>query len=120
MYGHKIVGIIGSGQLGRMTIQEARRMNIYTIVLTDAHPSPASEIADEYIVGSLYDAEKIEELASKCDIITYEIEHINVEILKKLESEGKEVVPAARVLEIIQDKSKQKIFVFSISLHIKL
>lgn len=108
MYGHKIVGIIGSGQLGRMTIQEARRMNIYTIVLTDVHPSPASEIADEYIVGSLYDAAKIEELASKCDIITYEIEHINVQILKKLESEGKSVVPSARVLEIIQDKSKQK------------
>ena len=108
MFGHKRVGIIGSGQLGRMTIQEARRLNIYTIVLTDSHPSPASEIADDYIVGSLYDSGKIEELASKCDVITYEIEHIDVNTLKKLEAEGKEVVPSARVLEIIQDKSKQK------------
>ena len=91
-----------------MTIQEARRLNIYTIVLTDSHPSPASEIADDYIVGSLYDSGKIEELASKCDVITYEIEHIDVNTLKKLEAEGKEVVPSARVLEIIQDKSKQK------------
>ena len=108
MFGHKRVGIIGSGQLGRMTIQEARRLNIYTIVLTDSHPSPASEIADDYIVGSLYDSGKIEELALKCDVITYEIEHIDVNTLKKLEAEGKEVVPSARVLEIIQDKSKQK------------
>lgn len=108
MFGHKRVGIIGSGQLGRMTIQEARRLNIYTIVLTDVHPSPASEIADDYIIGSLYDSVKIEELASKCDVITYEIEHIDVNTLKKLEAEGKEVVPSARVLEIIQDKSKQK------------
>ncbi len=108
MFGHKRVGIIGSGQLGRMTIQEARRLNIYTIVLTDVHPSPASEIADDYIIGSLYDSKKIEELASRCDVITYEIEHIDVNTLKKLENEGKEVVPSARVLEIIQDKSKQK------------
>jgi 5-(carboxyamino)imidazole ribonucleotide synthase len=104
----KTVGIIGGGQLGKMTILEARKMDIPVIVLTTEHPSPASEISNDYIVGSLYDDKKILELASKCDVITYEIEHINVEILKEIEKQGKKVYPSSKVIEIIQDKSKQK------------
>ena len=56
---NKVIGIVGGGQLGRMTILEARKMDIKVIVLTPEHPSPASDIADEYIIGSLYDEKKI-------------------------------------------------------------
>ena len=104
----KKLGIIGGGQLGKMTILEARKMDIHTTVLTEEYPSPASEISNDHIVGSLYDAEKIRELASRVDVITIEIEHINVEILKELEAEGKKVFPQSKVIELIQDKSKQK------------
>ncbi|TDT71982.1 5-(carboxyamino)imidazole ribonucleotide synthase [Hypnocyclicus thermotrophus] len=104
----KTIGIIGGGQLGKMTILEARKMSIPTIVLTTEHPSPASEISNDYIVGDLYDDEKILELANKCDVVTYEIEHINVKILKEIENQGKKVYPSSNVIEIIQDKSKQK------------
>lgn len=105
---NKVIGIVGGGQLGRMTIQEARKMDIEVVVLTPSHPSPASDIADDYIVGSLYDSEKIIELSEKCDILSYEIEHIDVETLKKVEASGKIVNPSSKVLEIIQDKSLQK------------
>ncbi len=105
---NRVIGIVGGGQLGRMTIQEARKMDIEVVVLTPSHPSPASDIADDYIIGDLYDSEKIVELSEKCDILTYEIEHINVETLKKIEEKGKIVNPSSKVLEIIQDKSLQK------------
>lgn len=104
----KRLGIIGGGQLGKMAILEARKMDIHTTVLTEEYPSPASEISNDHIVGSLYDAEKIRELASKVDVVTIEIEHINVEVLKELEAEGKEIYPQSKVIELIQDKSKQK------------
>ncbi|MGM0509146.1 MAG: 5-(carboxyamino)imidazole ribonucleotide synthase [Fusobacteriota bacterium] len=104
----KKIGIIGGGQLGRMTIQEARKMDIYVDILTPSHPSPASEISNDFLVGSLYDEEKIKELASRSDILTYEIEHININVLKELEKQGKTIYPSAKVIEIIQDKSKQK------------
>jgi 5-(carboxyamino)imidazole ribonucleotide synthase len=104
----KKLGIIGGGQLGKMTILEARKMDIYTCVLTEEHPSPASEISNEYIIGSLHDEDKIREISEKCDVLTYEIEHINVEVLKELEAKGKKIFPSSRVIEIIQDKSKQK------------
>jgi len=105
---NKVIGIVGGGQLGRMTILEARKMDIKVIVLTPEHPSPASDIADEYIIGSLYDEKKIKELAEKCDILSYEIEHINVSVLEEIEKSGKIVNPSAKVLQVIQDKSKQK------------
>ncbi len=105
---NRVIGIVGGGQLGRMTIQEARKMDIEVIVLTPSHPSPASDIADDYIIGDLYNSEKIVELSDRCDILTYEIEHINVETLKRIEKKGKIVNPSSKVLEIIQDKSLQK------------
>lgn len=105
---NKIIGIVGGGQLGRMTILEARKMDIEVIVLTPEHPSPASDIADGYIIGSLYDENKIKELAEKCDILSYEIEHINVNVLEEIEKSGKTVNPSSKVLKVIQDKSKQK------------
>lgn len=105
---NRVIGIVGGGQLGRMTILEAKKMDIEVIVLTPEHPSPASDIADDYIIGSLHDSEKILELSKRCDIISYEIENIDVDTLKKIEADGKIVNPSAKVLEIIQDKSLQK------------
>jgi len=105
---NQTIGIVGGGQLGRMTLLEARRMAIPVHILTPQHPSPASDLADRYLVGSLYDSEKILQLAEQCDVISFEIEHIDVETLKKIEASGKRVAPSSRVLEIIQDKSVQK------------
>lgn len=104
------IGIIGGGQLGRMIVQEAKKMGLYVVILDPTPNSPASQIADEQIISDLNNEEKIKELVNKCDITTFEIEHINTEILKKLEETGKSIFPTSRVLEIIKDKSKQKEF----------
>ncbi|MFQ3675873.1 MAG: 5-(carboxyamino)imidazole ribonucleotide synthase [Endomicrobiia bacterium] len=105
------LGIIGGGQLGKMLILAARTMGIYNIVVIDPEKeSPAGKIADEHIVARWDSEEAIKKLAKKVDIITYEVEHTNVSILKHLEDKGYIVRPSGYVLEIIQDKLKQKQF----------
>lgn len=104
------IGIIGGGQLGKMLIESSRPWNIQNFILENDSQAPASNLAHEQIIGSLNDAEKINELASKVDVLTYEIEHINVDALLKLESQGKNIIPRARCLDIIKDKGKQKQF----------
>ncbi len=102
------VGLLGGGQLGRMTIEAARRYPSYFAVLTPDYPSPAADLADEVVVGDLADREAVLDLASRVDVVSYEIEHVNVDALKELESRGFPVLPGAGVLELIQDKGLQK------------
>jgi 5-(carboxyamino)imidazole ribonucleotide synthase len=103
------IGIIGGGQLGKMLIEAGQPWNAhYTILETSS--APAADIANRHIVGELSDAEKIKELASECDVLTYEIEHINVQALLELEQSGKRIIPSPAILEIIQDKGLQKLF----------
>ena len=103
------IGIIGGGQLGKMLIEAGKPWNIHYTILEEAN-APASSIANKHIVGSLMDYEKIMELAADSDVITYEIEHVNIDALHTLEAQGKRIVPSPKVLEIIQDKGLQKLF----------
>jgi 5-(carboxyamino)imidazole ribonucleotide synthase len=102
------IGIIGGGQLGRMTIEEARKYLAHIEVLTPDYPSPASELADVVHVGKLTDYESVLELAEDVDVISYEIEGVSAEALRELERRGKAVLPAAGILETIRDKYLQK------------
>lgn len=102
------LGIIGGGQLGKMMAQEARKFGFKVFVLDPTPGSPASQVADSQIVADFYNAEKIKELVEKSDISTYEIEHINTDVLKELVYEGYTVHPSPEVLETIKDKSRQK------------
>lgn len=106
----KTVGVLGAGQLGKMLAESAAPWNIRFIFLDNDDSSPAYSIASDFVFGSLYDTEKINELAAKSDVITYEIEHVNVLALKQLEETGKAVFPKSSVLELIQDKGLQKAF----------
>jgi 5-(carboxyamino)imidazole ribonucleotide synthase len=102
------IGIIGGGQLGRMAIEEARKYLAYIEVLSPDYPSPASDLADATHVGALDDYELTLELAREVDVISYEIESVNVEALCELERQGKAVLPAAGILAAIRDKFEQK------------
>jgi len=102
------IGIVGGGQLGKMMAQEAKKLAFCVSVLDPTPGSPASQVADEQIVADFYDAGKIRELVVKSDISTYEIEHINTDVLKELAKEGHAVQPSPEVLETIKDKSRQK------------
>jgi 5-(carboxyamino)imidazole ribonucleotide synthase len=103
------IGIIGGGQLGRMMIEETLRYNLEFNTL-DAAGSPCEGLSAVHINGSLRDAAAIRQLAAVSDVLTYEIEHINIDVLFELEKEGMEIIPSPRVLRTIQDKGLQKQF----------
>ena len=108
----KILGIIGGGQLGMMLTEAANTMKSEisnVIVLDPTKNCPASKVGAEQIVADFKDASAIKELAKKCDIITYEIESGDSQVLKSLE-ETCEINPSPETLEIIQDKLVQKNF----------
>jgi len=102
------IGIIGGGQLGKMLTREAKQMDFSVIALDPTPGSPGGSMADEQIIGNFYDKDKIIELVKKCDVTTFEIEHIDTEVLAELEKEGHKIYPSPKVLEIIKDKSLQK------------
>lgn len=102
------IGIIGGGQLGKMLTFAAKRMG-YTVIILDPTPnSPASQVADKQIVGSLQDSNEIRKLAEITDVITYEFEFVNADVLSELESEGYKIYPSGTTLKKIQDKYVQK------------
>ncbi|MEK7991955.1 MAG: 5-(carboxyamino)imidazole ribonucleotide synthase [Thiotrichaceae bacterium] len=102
------IGIIGGGQLGKMTAQMAKRMGFYVTVLDPQPRCPAEHIADAQIVGDLYDANKLAALAHLSDVVTFDVEHIDTDTLKELHEQGHAIYPSPYLLEIIQDKLKQK------------
>lgn len=102
------IGIIGGGQLGRMMVLEAKRMG-YQVVILDPKPnSPAGQVADRQITADFSDLWALKELAQLADVITFEFEHINVELLHVLEKEGHNIYPSSNTLRLIQNKYVQK------------
>ncbi|MEM0998601.1 MAG: 5-(carboxyamino)imidazole ribonucleotide synthase [Bacteroidota bacterium] len=105
-----MLGILGGGQLGKMLLQETSRMDIRTAVLDPSSFSPCKGRAEVFEVGDLKDFETVYRFGKLVDVLTFEIEHINVDALAKLESEGTQVYPSAKLLRTIQDKGLQKDF----------
>jgi len=108
--GNLKIGVLGGGQLGRMMIQSAINYNLYICVLDPDANAPCKAIANEFTKGSLMDYDTVYKFGKDKDIITIEIENVNVEALKALEKEGKKVFPQPHVIETIQDKGLQKMF----------
>ena len=106
----KTLGIIGGGQLGKMLLSECNKMNIKTHVLDLNEDSPCKKITNKFYCGDFKDFDTVLNFGNECDLITFEIEHINVDALEKLENLGKKVYPSSETLKIIQDKNKQKCF----------
>ena len=104
------LGILGGGQLGKMLLQVTSKLSIKTNILDSSKDSPCKNLCNEFTIGNLMDFDSVYKFGKKCDLITFEIEHINIEALEKLESEGVPVYPSPRNLKVIQDKSLQKQF----------
>lgn len=106
------IGIIGGGQLGMMLLEAAKEATptVHYVVLEAQVACPARPFSDAFVLGSLQDPQALRRLADQCDILTWEIEHIHVDTLIELESEGKIVIPKPRVLKMIQDKGEQKAY----------
>ncbi|ARS39547.1 5-(carboxyamino)imidazole ribonucleotide synthase [Sphingobacteriaceae bacterium GW460-11-11-14-LB5] len=104
------LGILGGGQLGRMLIQQAINYNVTTLVLDPDPDAPCKHISNYFENGSITDFDTVYNFGKKADIITIEIEKVNIDALEQLEKEGKKVFPQSRVIRLIQDKGVQKQF----------
>ena len=107
---HKTLGILGGGQLGKMLLYTTRKWDIKTHVLDPSEVAPSKIACDYFEVGDFKDYQTVYEFGKKVDVLTFEIEHVNLDALKQLEKEGVEVYPSAATLEVIQNKSTQKDF----------
>lgn len=103
------VGVLGGGQLGLMLLQAAVDWNLHVKIL-DAADAPCAAIAPEFVEGSLQDYEAVYQFGQDVEVLTIEIEKVNVEALEALEKEGKKVFPQPHVIRLIQDKRTQKQF----------
>ncbi len=104
----KKIGIIGGGQLGKMMILDGKRLDTQFAILDPTEHCPAHSIADSHVVADFDDVDAIIRMAQDVDVVTYEFEHISVEALRRLESEGHKVYPSAQTLSRIQNKLVQK------------
>lgn len=104
------LGIIGGGQLGRMFIQEAINYNLDVHILDGDPNAPCKSIATSFTHGSITDYETVLQFGRDKDLITVEIENINIEALEVLENQGVKIFPQPKVLKIIRDKGLQKQF----------
>lgn len=104
------LGILGGGQLGRMFIQEAIGLNVCVHVLDPAENAPCAAIANVFVQGDFADYETVLNFGKEVDVLTIEIEHVNIEALEELERRGKLVFPRPAALRTIKDKGLQKLF----------
>ena len=104
------LGILGGGQLGKMLLYETRKYDIRTVVLDPSAEAPCKIACNEFFKGDLMDFDTVIEFGRKADVLTFEIEGVNVEALEQLEQEGIRVYPSSQTLKRIQDKGIQKSF----------
>lgn len=104
------VGILGGGQLGRMIIQEAVNYDFHIHIMDSDPNAPCSRIAYEYTIGDIRNYNDVLRFGQDKDVLTVEIENVNIEALYELERKGVTVYPQPRVLELIKDKGTQKEF----------
>ena len=104
------LGILGGGQLGKMMLYETRKLDIYTLVLESSKDAPCKIACNEFILGDLMNFDDVYNFGKKVDVLTIEIENVNLEALEQLEEEGLKVYPQPKALRIIQNKAKQKLF----------
>ena len=104
------LGILGGGQLGKMLLTETRKFDITTKVLDPSADAPCRIACNTFIQGALTDFDTVYNFGKDVDVLTIEIENVNVDALKKLQSEGVKVYPSPQTIELIQNKATQKQF----------
>ncbi len=104
------LGILGGGQLGKMLLFDTRKFDIQTYVLDPSDEAPCKIACNHFFQGDLMDFDTVYNFGKKVDVLTFEIELVNLEALEKLESEGLKVYPSPKTLRSIQNKGRQKDF----------
>jgi len=104
------LGILGGGQLGKMLLTETRKFDIQTYILDPSAEAPSQYGATRFFQGDLMDFETVYRFGKKVDLLTIEIENVNLDALDQLEQEGLSVYPSPKTLRLIQNKGRQKDF----------
>jgi 5-(carboxyamino)imidazole ribonucleotide synthase len=104
------LGILGGGQLGKMLLYETRKWDLRTRVLDPSDQAPARLACNEFVRGDLMEYQTVFEFGKDLDLLTIEIENVNVQALEDLEKSGVRVFPASETLKVIQNKARQKLF----------
>ena len=102
------IGILGGGQLARMTIHAASRMGFKVAIMEGEADSPAAQLSRFEVVGKWSDMTALRKLTDYSDVITLENEFVEAHYLEQLESWGKPVYPTSKTLALVQDKARQK------------
>jgi len=106
----KKIGVLGGGQLGKMLYQAATPLNLDIHFLDQSREFPVGKICPHFTEGNFTDYDDVINFGKDKDIVTIEIEAVNVEALRDLEKMGKDVYPQPEVIALIQDKGQQKQF----------
>ncbi|MGQ2985282.1 5-(carboxyamino)imidazole ribonucleotide synthase [Flavobacterium sp.] len=104
------LGILGGGQLGKMLLTETRKFDIQTYVLDPSDEAPCKIGCNQFFKGDLMNHDTVYNFGKQVDVLTFEIEHVNITALEKLEAEGVKVYPSPKTLNLIQNKGIQKDF----------
>ncbi|MGB0254806.1 MAG: 5-(carboxyamino)imidazole ribonucleotide synthase, partial [Flavobacteriaceae bacterium] len=104
------LGILGGGQLGKMLLDVTRRWDIQTHVLDPNTEASAKNSCHHFLRGNLMDYDTVLAFGKNVDVLTIEIEHVNIEALYELEKNGVLVYPKPATLDVIQNKRTQKEF----------
>ena len=104
------LGILGGGQLGKMLLAETRKFDIQTYILDPSKEAPSQFGATQFFIGNLMDFDTVYEFGKRVQLLTIEIENVNLDALDKLEAEGLPIYPSPKTLRLIQNKGKQKDF----------
>lgn len=102
------LGILGGGQLGKMLLTETRKFDIQSLVLEPSEEAPARYSCNGFYKGSLMDFDTVYQFGKMVNLLTIEIENVNLDALDKLEEEGLPIYPSPKTLRLIQNKGKQK------------
>ncbi len=102
------VGILGGGQLARMSAYQAYKLGLDVAILEKHKNSPAGQLTHNEFIGWVNDDSLLEKFVSGCDVITLENEFIDHKKLEFIESLGKKVFPSSKTISLIQDKFIQK------------
>ena len=104
------LGVLGGGQLGRMLLTETQKFDIYTSILDSSIEAPCAQICNEFHQGNLLNFDTVYNFGKRVDLLTIEIENVNIDALDRLEKEGLSIYPSPKSIRIIQNKATQKNF----------
>ena len=107
---HNRLGVLGGGQLGKMLINEANKLNIGCKVMDSNSDAPCSKLVEDFVIGDLLSYDDVYNFGKTVDVLTIEIENVNTDALERLEKEGVKVYPSSINIKTIQNKSIQKNF----------